>query len=84
MVKSVPGFLQVSDLWRFLMSNAVPLFSGLLTSFGLDLLARWLSGPEVDRATLQLIGVLFASVLLPGLARPLLERQQKSRQRWLL
>eukprot|EP00971_Amphidinium_carterae_P204839 4065247-Amphidinium_carterae.1 len=30
--------------------------SRLLTSFGLDLLAGWLSGPEVDRVTLQLVG----------------------------
>eukprot|EP00971_Amphidinium_carterae_P305637 6073868-Amphidinium_carterae.1 len=43
--------------------------AGLLTGFGLDLIAGKLSGPKVDRATLQLIGVLFASILLPGLAR---------------
>eukprot|EP00971_Amphidinium_carterae_P170255 3373318-Amphidinium_carterae.1 len=41
---------------------------GLLTGFGLDLLAGTLSGPTVDRATLQLVGVLFASIILPGLA----------------
>eukprot|EP00971_Amphidinium_carterae_P333487 6468264-Amphidinium_carterae.1 len=29
---------------------------------------RKLSGPRVDSATLQLIGVLFSSILLPGLA----------------
>eukprot|EP00971_Amphidinium_carterae_P114719 2272708-Amphidinium_carterae.1 len=127
MVKAVPGFLQVSDLWQWVISNAVALFSGptvcgqrafnvpsnhtpssrlnkmspprialnklqvaynntrgvslahlmmdvcigrsfkcrLLTSFGLDLLAGKLFGPKIDRATLQLIGVLFASILLP-------------------
>eukprot|EP00971_Amphidinium_carterae_P190700 3784287-Amphidinium_carterae.1 len=27
--KAVPGFLQVSDLWRWLIDNAVALFSGL-------------------------------------------------------
>eukprot|EP00971_Amphidinium_carterae_P000467 9652-Amphidinium_carterae.2 len=40
----------------------------LLTGFGLDFLAEKLSGPTVDRATLQLIGVLLSSILLPGLA----------------
>eukprot|EP00971_Amphidinium_carterae_P143366 2840339-Amphidinium_carterae.1 len=43
--------------------------AGLLTSFGLDLLAGQLCGPTVDRATLQLVGVLCASIFLPGLAR---------------
>eukprot|EP00971_Amphidinium_carterae_P273566 5429254-Amphidinium_carterae.1 len=105
MVKAVPGFLQVSDVWRWVISNAVALFSGptvcaqqaftapandtpssrwfflvsldgclhwplfqmrLLTGFGLDFLAGMLSGPRVDRATLQLLGVFFASILLPG------------------
>eukprot|EP00971_Amphidinium_carterae_P107154 2122642-Amphidinium_carterae.1 len=42
--------------------------SGLLTGYGLDFLAQNLSGPNVDRATLQLVGVLFASIVLPGLA----------------
>eukprot|EP00971_Amphidinium_carterae_P348569 6490568-Amphidinium_carterae.1 len=42
--------------------------SGLLTGYGLDFLAKKLSGPKVDRATLQLVGVLFASIVLPGLA----------------
>eukprot|EP00971_Amphidinium_carterae_P280030 5558864-Amphidinium_carterae.1 len=111
MVKAVPGFLQVSDLWRWVIGNAVALFSGLavcahfafnalcnaqqqiqqdeptrryilhsisckwldntcgapfslygcivaglLTGFGLDFLAEQLSGPTVDRATLQLVG----------------------------
>eukprot|EP00971_Amphidinium_carterae_P270855 5374820-Amphidinium_carterae.1 len=45
--------------------------AGLLTGFGLDLLAGQVAGPTVDRATLQLIGVLFASIFLPGLARAL-------------
>eukprot|EP00971_Amphidinium_carterae_P313977 6240312-Amphidinium_carterae.1 len=52
----------------------------LLTSFGLDLLAGILSGPQVDRATLQLVGVLFASILVPGLARALVAHQQKNWQ----
>eukprot|EP00971_Amphidinium_carterae_P290151 5761029-Amphidinium_carterae.1 len=38
---------------------------GLLTGCGLDFLAEKLSGPRVDGATLQLIGALFASILLP-------------------
>eukprot|EP00971_Amphidinium_carterae_P005642 112000-Amphidinium_carterae.1 len=37
----------------------------LLTGFGLDLLAGKLSGPKVDPVTLQLVGVLLASILLP-------------------
>eukprot|EP00971_Amphidinium_carterae_P252706 5017195-Amphidinium_carterae.1 len=105
MVKAVPGFLQVSDLWRWVIGNAVALFSGLavcahkafnepsnhsndapssrftkmspqncivaglLTGFGLDFLAEQLSGPTVDRATLQVVGVLLSSIFLPGLAR---------------
>eukprot|EP00971_Amphidinium_carterae_P209003 4146409-Amphidinium_carterae.1 len=40
--------------------------SGLLTGFGLDFLAVKLSGPDVDTATLQLVSVLFSSILLPG------------------
>eukprot|EP00971_Amphidinium_carterae_P235407 4671822-Amphidinium_carterae.2 len=45
--------------------------AGLLTSFGFDLMAGQLSGPSVDRATLHLIGALFASILFPGLATAL-------------
>eukprot|EP00971_Amphidinium_carterae_P250106 4965006-Amphidinium_carterae.1 len=29
MVKAVPGFLQVPDLWQWVISHAVALFSGL-------------------------------------------------------
>eukprot|EP00971_Amphidinium_carterae_P141134 2796681-Amphidinium_carterae.1 len=65
MVKAVPGFLQVSDLWRWVISNIIALCSGLVTGFGLDFLAGVLSGPNVDRATLQLVGVLCASTVLP-------------------
>eukprot|EP00971_Amphidinium_carterae_P283365 5625685-Amphidinium_carterae.1 len=42
--------------------------SGLLTGFGLELMAGMLAGPSVDSATLQLVGTLVASTLLPGLA----------------
>eukprot|EP00971_Amphidinium_carterae_P125620 2488587-Amphidinium_carterae.1 len=49
--------------------------AGLLTGFGLDLLAELLSGPTVDRATLQLVGVLSSSILLPGLAGALVTQQ---------
>eukprot|EP00971_Amphidinium_carterae_P084843 1678928-Amphidinium_carterae.1 len=42
--------------------------AGLLTGFGLDLFAGKLFGSRVDGATLQLIGVLFASILFPGLS----------------
>eukprot|EP00971_Amphidinium_carterae_P340597 6479032-Amphidinium_carterae.2 len=51
------------------MSTSSCIVAGLVTGFGLDLLAGQLSGSKVERATLQLIGVLFASILLPGLAR---------------
>eukprot|EP00971_Amphidinium_carterae_P058669 1160231-Amphidinium_carterae.2 len=51
--------------------------AGLLTGYGLDHLAGKLLGPKVDRATLQLVGMLFASILLPGLARALVAQQQK-------
>eukprot|EP00971_Amphidinium_carterae_P318878 6338576-Amphidinium_carterae.1 len=96
----------MSHLWRWLLSTAVALFSGLslsrlgvcnghftnfhtassalrnahfvvlgciatglITGVGLELLAERLSGPNVDSAALQLVGVLFASTLMPGLAR---------------
>eukprot|EP00971_Amphidinium_carterae_P035453 697990-Amphidinium_carterae.2 len=55
--------------------------AGLLTGFGLDFLAGQLSGPKVDRATLQLIGVLFASILLPGLARALVAAKWHSNRK---
>eukprot|EP00971_Amphidinium_carterae_P198884 3946782-Amphidinium_carterae.1 len=35
----------------------------------------------VDRATLQLVGLLFSSILLPGLARVVMTQQQKNWQR---
>eukprot|EP00971_Amphidinium_carterae_P008598 169433-Amphidinium_carterae.1 len=38
-----------------LVSTSSGTVAGLLTGFGLDLLARQLSGPTVDRATLQLV-----------------------------
>eukprot|EP00971_Amphidinium_carterae_P118656 2350703-Amphidinium_carterae.1 len=51
------------------MSTSSCTVAGLSTSFGLDLLAGKLSRPGVDRATLQLVGLLLASIFLPGLAR---------------
>eukprot|EP00971_Amphidinium_carterae_P337305 6474042-Amphidinium_carterae.1 len=51
--------------------------TGWLTGYGLDFLAEKVSGPRVDSATLQLIGVLFASILLPGLATSFMAQQQK-------
>eukprot|EP00971_Amphidinium_carterae_P173318 3435998-Amphidinium_carterae.1 len=42
--------------------------SGLLTGFGLDFLAGKLSGPGIDSTTLQLIGLLLSSTLVPGTA----------------
>eukprot|EP00971_Amphidinium_carterae_P260174 5161984-Amphidinium_carterae.1 len=79
--KAVPGFLQVSDLWRWLINNAVALWSRsafaaatqptlsnrLITGFGFDFLSQILSGSNTDRPTLQLVGTLFASTLVPGL-----------------
>eukprot|EP00971_Amphidinium_carterae_P271506 5387015-Amphidinium_carterae.1 len=59
-----------------IISTCSCIVAGLLTSFGLDLLAGKLSGPQVERTTLQLVGVLFASILLPGLARALVTQQQ--------
>eukprot|EP00971_Amphidinium_carterae_P041736 820017-Amphidinium_carterae.1 len=50
--------------------------AGLLTGFGLAFLAEQLSGPTVDRTTLQLVGVLLSSILLPGLARALVTQHQ--------
>eukprot|EP00971_Amphidinium_carterae_P020949 413359-Amphidinium_carterae.1 len=60
-----------------LISPSSCIVAGLLTGFGLDLLAEKLSGPTVDRATLQLVGLLFSSILLPGLAWALVAQQQK-------
>eukprot|EP00971_Amphidinium_carterae_P323448 6427965-Amphidinium_carterae.1 len=31
-VKAVPGFLEVSDVWRWVINNTVALFSGLTSS----------------------------------------------------
>eukprot|EP00971_Amphidinium_carterae_P301318 5986413-Amphidinium_carterae.1 len=67
MLKAVPGFLGVSDFWRWVIGNAVALVSGLVTGFGLEFLAGVFFGPSVDRATLQLMSVMLASTLLPGL-----------------
>eukprot|EP00971_Amphidinium_carterae_P034757 684094-Amphidinium_carterae.1 len=49
----------------------------LLTGWGLDFLAEKLSGPRADSATLQLMGVLFVSIFLPGLASSVRAHQQK-------
>eukprot|EP00971_Amphidinium_carterae_P049130 968082-Amphidinium_carterae.1 len=51
--------------------------SGLLTGFGLDFVAGKLSGPDADSATLQLVGVLFVSILLPGSVGAQLQPPQK-------
>eukprot|EP00971_Amphidinium_carterae_P051276 1009579-Amphidinium_carterae.1 len=58
------------------MSTSSCIVAGLLTGFGLDQLAGKLSGPKIDRATLQLVGVSFASILFPGLYRAFLGQQQ--------
>eukprot|EP00971_Amphidinium_carterae_P346430 6487878-Amphidinium_carterae.1 len=67
LVKAVPGFLRISGLWRWLVGNAVALLSGVMTGFGLDLLAAKVSGPSVDDATLQIVGLWLASILFPCL-----------------
>eukprot|EP00971_Amphidinium_carterae_P042234 829769-Amphidinium_carterae.1 len=41
--------------------------SGAITTFGLASIARRLCGPNVDTTKLQLVGMLIASILLPGL-----------------
>eukprot|EP00971_Amphidinium_carterae_P341158 6479838-Amphidinium_carterae.1 len=43
--------------------------TGLITGFGLNFLSSMLYGPSKDRATHQLVGTLFVSTLVPGLAR---------------
>eukprot|EP00971_Amphidinium_carterae_P238766 4739657-Amphidinium_carterae.2 len=48
-------------------TKKLPCVAELLTGYGLQ--AGVLFGPEVDRATFQLVGVLFFSILMPGLAR---------------
>eukprot|EP00971_Amphidinium_carterae_P060861 1204642-Amphidinium_carterae.2 len=87
--KAVPGFLQVSVIWRWLISNTsvsqavfsdqghsksvissslllvCRIVAGFTTGFGLDFLAGRLSGPSNDCATLQLVGTLFVSTLVP-------------------
>eukprot|EP00971_Amphidinium_carterae_P127144 2519158-Amphidinium_carterae.1 len=67
--QAVPGFLEVSGFWQWVVNNTVTLVSAAATSFGLDFLAAKLSGPKVDSRWLQLLGVLLASIVLPGLAR---------------
>eukprot|EP00971_Amphidinium_carterae_P266931 5294721-Amphidinium_carterae.1 len=69
-VHAVPGFLSMSGQWHWIVSSTVSLCAGLLTSFALPKLAelmRLMSSDQVDRATLQQVGQLLASILLPGL-----------------
>eukprot|EP00971_Amphidinium_carterae_P097349 1926259-Amphidinium_carterae.1 len=62
---AVPGFVQVSGFWQWLLDNAVAIGSAMATSFGLDFLASKLSGPTVDSSWLQLLGLLQATIVLP-------------------
>eukprot|EP00971_Amphidinium_carterae_P020396 402044-Amphidinium_carterae.1 len=58
-----------NKLLRLFHGIAIAGVLGLVTGFGLDFLAGRLSGPRADRATLQLVGMLCASTLVPGHAR---------------
>eukprot|EP00971_Amphidinium_carterae_P312309 6207306-Amphidinium_carterae.1 len=64
-VSAVPGFLNVSGFWQWVVNNTVTIVSAAATSFGLDVLAAKLSGPKVDSRWLQLLGLLLASIVLP-------------------
>eukprot|EP00971_Amphidinium_carterae_P280588 5570313-Amphidinium_carterae.1 len=69
-VKAVPGFLKQSASSAWIVNSTVSFLSGLVTGCGLPFLtaSMWeLSGRRVHRATLQLVGLLFASILLPCL-----------------
>eukprot|EP00971_Amphidinium_carterae_P333923 6468947-Amphidinium_carterae.1 len=63
---AVPGFLRVSSFWQWFCGKVVALVSGLVTGFGLEFLAGKMAGPKVDGVTLQMLGLLLASILLPG------------------
>eukprot|EP00971_Amphidinium_carterae_P175714 3482789-Amphidinium_carterae.1 len=65
----------VFHMHRLHSEAAIP--ERLLTGCGLDFLAEKASGSRVDNATLQLIGLLFASILMPGFASLLMAQQQK-------
>eukprot|EP00971_Amphidinium_carterae_P001627 32698-Amphidinium_carterae.1 len=41
-VKAVPGFLRVSSVWEWIMSQGISLCMAALTSVGLPALAKWL------------------------------------------
>eukprot|EP00971_Amphidinium_carterae_P320896 6378558-Amphidinium_carterae.1 len=62
---AVPGFLQVTGVWRWVLNNTVGLVSGAVTGFGFEVLAAKISGPKADGVTLQLVGILVAFILLP-------------------
>eukprot|EP00971_Amphidinium_carterae_P025706 507005-Amphidinium_carterae.1 len=68
-LSAVPDFLKLSGFWQWVVNNTVMMVSAAATSFGLDYLAAKLSGPEVDRRWLQLLGLLLVCILLPGLDR---------------
>eukprot|EP00971_Amphidinium_carterae_P288026 5717655-Amphidinium_carterae.1 len=68
----------IQQLWfPLVMLNWGDDLAGLVTGFGLEFLAGLLSGPDADSATLQLVGVLCGSTLLPGLAGACVPKCQK-------
>eukprot|EP00971_Amphidinium_carterae_P200058 3970532-Amphidinium_carterae.1 len=66
-VKAVPGFLQMQPVWSWVVGTAVALVSGLMTGFGLEYLAGKVSRCQAHAAMLQVVGLMVASILLPGL-----------------
>eukprot|EP00971_Amphidinium_carterae_P096341 1906357-Amphidinium_carterae.1 len=69
-VKAVPGFLSVSGLWQWVISNVIALISGVVTGLGLDYFAGKVFAQAFDgsiMSMLRLAGLLLASILLPGL-----------------
>eukprot|EP00971_Amphidinium_carterae_P239371 4752104-Amphidinium_carterae.1 len=68
MVKTVPGFLQVPDLWRWVISNAVALFSGLQSAHNEHSMHHPMIHPAADSIRLLTgIGLDFLAGMLSGL-----------------
>eukprot|EP00971_Amphidinium_carterae_P128215 2540031-Amphidinium_carterae.1 len=70
-VRAVPGFLHMSTSLQWVTSMMVSLWAGGVIGIGLPYLATVLwdgSGRSVHCATLQLVGLFFSSLALPGLA----------------
>eukprot|EP00971_Amphidinium_carterae_P046748 921168-Amphidinium_carterae.1 len=68
-VKAVPGFMELSRVGQWILSQSVVLCTALLTSFALPQLAKSLqtASSSSDVTDLVVVGKLFAAIVLPCL-----------------